>query len=288
MVRGWTLSILFGATLAVGTWPADAAVPREAVERGPAPRLERPSETTTAAVDELLELSGLRAQLDALAAGIRVQLQAASGRLSAQDLALVDRIAARHFDAGMLHARIRLELGRHVDAARLTQALEWYRSPLGRRITRAEVAAIGAERDTIPWPSENRIALVQELDERTGAAETALDVAMALARSLARAAAPVRPVHLRLSPEQFEARLAQARTEALAPTRIACLQNMLFSYRGLTDAELAEYVRFVDSRAGQWYVTTLNQALIDAASMAAEFAAGELVTLLPNLSGDLR
>jgi hypothetical protein len=258
------------------------------VEPALAARVERPSETTTAAVDELLELAGLRAQLGALAAGIRAQLQAARGRLSPEDLATVDRIAARHFDAETLYARIRLELGRHVNAAGLAQALEWYRSPLGRRITRAEVAALTAERDTIPWPSENRVALVQELDERGGAAETALDVAIALARGLARAAEPVRPAHLRLSPEHLEAQLAQARTETLAPTRIACLQNMLFSYRDLPDAELAEYVRFVESRAGQWYVTTMHQALVDAAGVAAELTASELVTLLPPLTGDLR
>ena len=288
MVRGWRLLLLIGATLAWGTGPGEASVPLGSDERGPATRLERPTEATSAAVDELLELSGLRPQLDALAAGIRAQLQLAQGRLSSQDSAMVDRIAARHFGAEMLFARMRMEIGRHVDAARLAQALDWYRSPLGRRTTRAEVAAITAERDTIPWPSEERVALVQRLDERGGASETALDVAMVLVRSLTRAAEPVRPAHLRLTSDQLESQLARARTEALAPVRIACLQNMLFAYRGLDDAELAEYVRFVDSGAGQWYVTSMNQALVDAIGVAAELVAVEFVTLLPHITGDLR
>lgn len=63
---------------------------------------------------------------------------------------------------------------------------------------------------------------------------------------------------------------------------------MLFAYRDLDDAELGEYVRFMESAAGQWYATTMNGALVSAVGVAAELAAVELVTLLPQLSGGLR
>lgn len=284
MVRGWTLSLLCGATLVWGAGSTDAAVLRGAVERGPAPRLERPSNTTGAAVDELLELSGLRAQLGALALGIRAELQELRPGLDARDRVGMDRIAARHFDPGMLYARVRLELGRRVDRAKLGAALAWYRSPLGRRITRHEVAAISAERGATPLPSDERLALVQRLDERGGASETTLDVAMTLVRSLARSSAPRRPAHLRLTSDQVEERIRLARIEGLTPIRIACLQHMLFAYRELTDVELAGYVRFVESPAGQWYVEAMNRALVDAAGVAAELATVELVTLVPDLS----
>lgn len=284
MVRGWTLSLLCGATLVWGAGSTDAAVLRGAVERGPAPRLERPSNTTGAAVDELLELSGLRAQLGALALGIRAELQELRPGLDARDRVGMDRIAARHFDPGMLYARVRLELGRRVDRAKLGAALAWYRSPLGRRITRHEVAAISAERGATPPPSDERLALVQRLDERGGASETTLDVAMTLVRSLARSSAPRRPARLRLTSDQVEERIRLARIEGLTPIRIACLQHMLFAYRELTDVELAGYVRFVESPAGQWYVEAMNRALVDAAGVAAELATVELVTLVPDLS----
>jgi hypothetical protein len=285
MSRNQAFVGVLGAALFVASGPALGALPHGGIAR-PAARVERPSEATSAAVDELLEVSALRAHLDAIAGGIRAQLQ--TGGLGARDRALVERIAARHFDAEMLYARLRVEVGRNVETGRLDAALAWYRSPLGRRITRHEVAAIAGGRAGAPVPSEARIELVQRLDERGGASETALDVAMALARSLARAAEPLRPAHLRLTPDQLEDRLARARTEALAPIRITCLGNMLFAYRELSDDELAEYVRFVESPAGQWYAATLNQALVDAASVAAELAAVELLTLVPHLTGDRR
>src|SRR3990170_7216809 len=94
-----TVALFASADLAVASptpIPGDAA---------PAARVERPSATTTAAVDELLDLSGLKVQLAAISAGIRVQFLGTRGGLSAQDLAVIDRIAARHFRAEMLYAR---------------------------------------------------------------------------------------------------------------------------------------------------------------------------------------
>ncbi|MEK7701303.1 MAG: DUF2059 domain-containing protein [candidate division NC10 bacterium] len=289
---GWTLRVMVVVIAALVGNAGSAAAALAPVPGGAAPasRAERPSAATTAAVDELLELSGLTIQLEAISAGIRVQFLGAQAGLSAQDRAVIDRIAARHFSAEMLYARMRRDLERSLDAGRLEGALAWYRSPLGRRIARAEVAAIASvgEEAPVPWPWEARIELIERLEASGGAAETAVDVALAIVRSLTRVLEPFRPAHLRQTPDQLEDRIARVRTEALAPIRIACLQNMLFAYRGLDDAELVEYVRFMESAAGQWYAATMNDALVSAVGVAAELAAVEVVTLLPQPSGGLR
>ncbi len=287
---GRTLRVALIAALVAGAGPAVASPTPTPGNPAPAARVERPSATAIAAVDELLDLSELKVQLAAISAGIRVQFLGARGGLSAQDLAVIDRIAARHFSPEMLYARMRLELELRPDAGRLEGALAWYRSPLGRRITRAEVAAMASagEEASIAFPSDLRIELVQRIDASGGAAGTAVDVTLAIVRSLTRALEPFRPAHLRETPDQLEARLARVRTEALAPIRIACLQNMLFTYRDLDDTELVEYARFMESAAGQWYAATMNGALVSAVGVAAELAALELVALLPQLSGGLR
>lgn len=268
-----------------------AAAPGPVRDTGvPTSRAERPAAATTASADELLELSGLPVQLAAISAGIRAHLLGTHGRLGAADRAIIDRIAARHFSPEMLYVRMRLDFERRVEPARLESALAWYRSPLGRRITRAEIAAIASSGEgvVIPWPSDARLEAVRRLDASGGASETAVDVTLAILRSLTRALEPFRPAHLRQSADQLEDRLARVRTEALTPIRIACLQGMLFAYRNLADAELDEYVRFMESATGQWYASAMNGALVGAVSVAAELAAAELVALLPQLSGGLR
>ena len=285
MVRGRTLYAMLAATLAWGANASHAAAPSKDAERGPASRLERPSEITRAAVDELLDLSGLKARLATIAAGLRAQLHYSG--LTPQEHATVERVAARYLGAEMLYARTRLAVGSAVNVATATAALEWYRSPLGRRVVEAELdVPPGSPPVVMEPPSAERLVLIERIDEAGGASEAALDITMILARSLARAADQILPVHERLGPERLEQRIAGARFAAFAEARRACFVNMLVAYRGLADAELAAYVRWVESSPGRWFIEALNRAIVDAVSLGAELAAVELVTFLPQTVRD--
>ena len=107
---GRTLRVALTAALVASADLAVALPTPTPGDPAPAGRVERPSATTTAAVDELLDLSGLKVQLAAISDGIRVQFLGTRGGLSDQDLVMIDRIAARHFSAEMLYSRLRLEL----------------------------------------------------------------------------------------------------------------------------------------------------------------------------------
>ena len=63
---------------------------------------------------------------------------------------------------------------------------------------------------------------------------------------------------------------------------------MLSAYRSLSEQELEQYVQFVESEAGQWYMSVMNSTLVTAVDVAAEATAAELVTAVPQLVGDLR
>ncbi len=259
MVRGYTLCSVLAVTLVWGPYASHAAIPGSDAESGPASPVERPSEITAAAVDELLELSGLKERLVTLAAGLRAQLHHPG--MTEQEHATVDRVVARYLGPEMLYARTRLAFGSAVNS--------------GRPVTMGQ-------------PSAERLPLIERLDEAGGASEAALDITMALVRSLARAADWILPVHARLGPGRLEQRITLTRFAAFPEIRRAYLVNMLVAYRGLDDDELAAYARWVESSAGRWFVEAMNRAVVDAVGMAAELAAVELVTLLPQTVGDSR
>jgi len=288
LVRGYTLCSVLAVTLVWGPYASHAAIPGSDAESGPASPVERPSEITAAAVDELLELSGLKERLVTLAAGLRAQLHHPG--MTEQEHATVDRVVARYLGPEMLYARTRLAFGSAVNSSTVAAALAWYRSPLGRRIVAADldVSADGGRPVTMGQPSAERLPLIERLDEAGGASEAALDITMALVRSLARAADWILPVHARLGPGRLEQRITLTRFAAFPEIRRAYLVNMLVAYRGLDDDELAAYARWVESSAGRWFVEAMNRAVVDAVGMAAELAAVELVTLLPQTVGDSR
>ena len=292
MVRELTVLAVIGAAFIASGSPAAATVSRADDARAGAARSERPSEAEKAALDTLLERSGLRVQLESLSAGVRVQFLRGS-RLSGQDRLTIDRIVSERFSAEALYARIRLEFERSLDRTKLAKALEWYDAPLGRRITGLELAALvssgepDANLDT-ERPSARRVVLLQRLDASGAASETTVDITMAIVRSLTRAFQPVLPAAARLSSSQLEAELTETRNRALEQIRRACLLAMLFAYRELSDGELDWYVQFVESEAGQWHMSVMNSTLLAAIDAAAEATAAELVTAVPRLVGDQR
>src|SRR5216117_2943675 len=168
MAREWTILAAIGTVLIFSGSPATASVPnsgsdaRGVTAAGPVSGAER------SGLDELLERSGLRVQLEGLAAGVRVQFLRGQGRISSQDRATIDRIASTNFDADAIYSRIKLEFERNLDAEKLAGALAWYRSPLGKRITALELMALAFEKG---WDSAvsierkqaslQRIALVE-------------------------------------------------------------------------------------------------------------------------------
>jgi hypothetical protein len=141
MLRELTVLTVLGATFVASGSPAAATVSRADDPRAGAARPDRPSQAEKAALDTLLERSGLRVQLESLSAGVRVQFLRGS-QLSSQDRLTIDRIVSERFAAEALYARIRLEFERSLDQTKLAKALEWYDAPLGRRITGLELAAL--------------------------------------------------------------------------------------------------------------------------------------------------
>jgi hypothetical protein len=297
MVRELAVVAALGAAFVSSGSPA--AAPASRLEGARAiTRPDHPSPAETRALDNLLERSGLRAQLESLSAGVRVQFLRGRGRLSGQDRVTIDRIVSERFATEALYARIRLEFERNLDAAKLARVLAWYDSPLGRRITGLELAAPVSEDgpDAIAdlddldndRPSPRRLGLIERLDTRGGASETTVDVTMAIVRSLTRAFQPGIPAVARLSRGQLEEEFARARNRTLERIKYACLVSMFSAYRSLSEQELEQYVQFVESEAGQWYMSVMNSTLLTAVDVAAEATAVELVTAVPQLVGDLR
>jgi hypothetical protein len=285
MISGVATLAVLGAMLIAVEAPAAATTRPEGVRAVARP--DPPLEAETG-LDTLLERSGLRAQLESLSADVRVRFVRAGRRLSGQDRLVIDRIVSARFAADALYGRIRREFARGVDAPALATALAWYESPLGSRIIGLELVALmhdgGAEAvEDLEKnrPSARRIALVKRLDAGWGASETAVDVTVAVVRSLARIFPDALAAVARVSPAHLESELAKARNRTLEQTRNAYLVSMLLAYRALSDHELEQYVRFVESEAGQWYMSGLNSALLTAIGVAADAAAAELVSAVP-------
>ncbi|HYS16069.1 MAG TPA: DUF4124 domain-containing protein [Candidatus Binatia bacterium] len=243
-------------------------------------------------IDELLELSGVRAQLVGLLSRVAGELRPAPGQMSASDQAAIDRIlggqSLRH---EAVYAAVRDAFRSQVDRMSLEATAAWLRTPAARKIVALEIASSepGTDQKVADYaaslkanpPATRRLELLQRLDWATGANETSAELVAAIARGLSTAVSAAGPPEQRLRPGQIEDRAAQVRARANETLREVRMMSMLYTYRPLEDAELSEYVRFSGSEAGRWYNTAMRKALVSALGKAVEQTAAELVRAVP-------
>lgn len=242
-------------------------------------------------IDELLELSGARAQLVGLAARVAADLRPAPGQMSSTDMAAIDRILTQSLRHEAVYGAVRDAFLPQVDRTSLETTAAWLRTPVGRKIIALEVASSqpGAEQKVVEYtagvranpPSARRLELLQRLDWVTGANETSADLVAAIARGLSTAVSAAGPPESRLRPGQIEDRAAQARARASETLREVRTMSMLYTYQTLEDDELSEYVRFSGTDAGRWYNTAMRKALVEAIGKAVEQTVTELVRAVP-------
>jgi hypothetical protein len=193
----------------------------------------------------VLERAGVRAQIEELdELAIREFMQHTPPLSSSERERVVDQIRASVDGADSLE-RIESRLGE--TAAEVDSLAAWLRSPLGAKVARLETAAAAPagrrsflqflrrfDRERVP---SGRIALLAELDAQTGATDQSMALGYLLRTEIG-ASAPRR--------EQV---------------RLRTLARLLFTYRDLSDAELAQYLDHLRTPSAEWLHLLTRQAV---------------------------
>ena len=242
-------------------------------------------------VDDLLELSGVRAHLVGLARGIAKELRPAPGIMNAKDQASIDRVLAKSLRAEALYGLMRAAFIPQIDRTNLEATAAWLRSPLGRRITMLEVATVDPsfeqkvadynEQIKANRPSDRRVELIWRLDWVMGSSDSSADLYATLSRGVTKAVSAAGPPERRLRPGQIDEQVAEIRARVSKPLGVAHHEATRYAYRDLSDDELTAYVVFASSDAGRWYHSALHKAMINAVGRTVEQTAVELVRAVP-------
>ncbi len=191
------------------------------------------------------------------------------------------------FAAVAVRVTARRELAARLDARHLPALNAWFDSAVGRRVTQLEVASSAAPSDTERRQAEGerllaaagpeRRALIDALGEASRNAESSasgvLNLLLALQTGLARAAGrtdlpPIDELRTQLEPRR------QAMMQAMVPLMRALSAEL---YAPLSDADLAAYVRLLQSPAGRHLtdavIASVNRVVTESAEELGRLAA---------------
>jgi Uncharacterized protein conserved in bacteria (DUF2059) len=229
----------------------------------------------------IYERAGLAAQVKSIPAEFEQGVAEYRGRVPDQVIAELAEAGRKSFAPPRMREEIVRALAQKLAAADMRQALDWLESDVGRRLVRAEEAAVGTmtqenlnaflkgERGKPANPK--REALLAELIKATRAVEVGASFVESISLGIAVGMDTVQPAEKRIGLPGLRERLRAA----MPPQRLrADLGSALpamygYMYRGVAEADLAAYVEFNDSALGQRYNDAVTRALLDALAAAA-------------------
>jgi hypothetical protein len=236
---------------------------------------------------QLFEQTGLGAQLEPLAAQFQEGVQQNRGKLPEDLLAALAEAGRESYAVPAMRAEIVPLLARKLDAADTKQVLAWLDAPLGRRVTAAETEPGAASDDKLQaWlegekgkpAAPQRERLIAELLTAGNAVEIGANFIEAMSLGIAVGMDAAQPAEKRLGIAALRERLrAYMPPDKLRANLSATMPVMYaYTYRGISEADLAAYLKFNQSPLGTRY----NKALADAVAEALTHASvrvGELV-----------
>lgn len=230
--------------------------------------------------DRLFERAGLAVQLQSLPAQFEQGLSQNPSKLPDEVMAALAEAGKKSFAVATLREEVVPALARTLPAADIKEILDWLDGQVGRRMTLAEESATGNmtpenmqayfESEKQKPASPERVKLIAGLIEATRAVEIGATFIEAMALGIAVGMDATEPVEKRIGITNLRARLRAALPPAKLRASVgAALPAMEgFTYRRISDADLAAYVKFNDSALGRRYNQAVTKALAESLTRA--------------------
>jgi hypothetical protein len=245
-----------------------------------APGLHAQTEQSAATAHRLMVRSGLAVQLrnvtDQVAGDIRQNM-------ANFDQSSVERLvesARQAYKPEVLQQDITARVAKKLTLGDMKVALAWLDTDVGARITRAEEAASGSmdatrlaefahRMQTKPLPAE-RQKLISDLIAATGAVRVAASVAETMALGIALGMDSLQPQERRVGEARLRAHMRQAmpadKLQAVFAQQLPI--SYAYTYREISDADLAAYLGFLRGATGKRYQEGMNAAFTEGLARA--------------------
>lgn len=225
----------------------------------------------TTQVDRLMERSGMTQTLRQIRPSVLSGMGTGQADLPQNITRAMVLSAEQAFQAERMIGEVRAFLAAHLSPQELDDVLQWLDTPLGQRTTALENAASSPEGQArmIEYarrlkqqpPSRERLALCNRLNQITHASELMHQLFEAAMLAGAAGVNAAQPAERQLPPETMRRLLEREFATELAQIEPSVTLTLLFTYAPLSDAELRQYLAFLEVPPGSRYIEASSSAL---------------------------
>lgn len=234
-------------------------------------------------IEEILVVSGIDRTLQRLPEQMLSSVRQAgqqdkSGVLNAADLREMERLTQESFTAQGFRQRVTARLKKHYDARRFQEFLTDSNSPLAKRMNELEkqqpnaeeIAAFVKSLGAKP-PAPERVKLIERIDAASRASELALEALFASVKGMMRGFSGADAGKL----AEVDKAIEKQRAAAEGNIRNAIRLSLAYTYRDVSDADLAEYARLHEKDSTKFFLGHVSDAMVEEIRDGAErFGAG--------------
>jgi len=245
--------------------------------------LIHPVQGQEATIKEILELSGLKTQIEHIPAMIRSGLMEQEKKnkiLKAVEFNYFKRIIEESYHAGDLYRTVYDYFKDHYERDRFLATLELVRSPLWKKMTQMEEEVFTpqgfkaiqkfSEKIASHLPSKKRLALVRELDYVSKTTELSVELQTSTVMVMVRAFNAATLPSQRVQEKQLRIAFRNMRSQFRRTFENISAVTYLYIYRSVSDQALEQYIQMHRSKEGRTLTQLSHSALVKAMTQAAE------------------
>ncbi len=217
---------------------------------------------------EVMQNSGIRTQFLPFAREVVLQADLGGEPSGPGEIRAVAELMERIYEPGKMNDELAANLKSKLDVERMGRFLELLRQPIALKMNSQETHGVPPEaarqfqeQSRKNPPSAARAKLIQSLDDATRTTEVALEMSSTIARSMVDTMLAELQKKGKNVPKETQQMVASQLNTMRAQAR-AQIRSVLFAmYRNATDAELAEFVKLIDTDTGRWGNEVLANAI---------------------------
>lgn len=220
--------------------------------------------------------------------GIRDGLKQ-SGRVPPFAADTIGHMVSRSFNAAEIQAQIVSDLESTLSDAQLQSVMDWYDTPLAKKIAEAEVAASrpsawGEIQARAPelnkrFRGSQRVDMFDRFDKASRATESAVDTSIAVQTGLATALSALKGSDAATF-EQIQAQIEGQRGMLEGMVNQQVFDSYLYTYRDISASELDLYIGFLESPAGSRFSGVVTNSIQRAITDPIESIGSQMVQFL--------
>ncbi len=238
------------------------------------------SGVTNNSLSQLMNLSGINKQVANIPAGITAGMQQSRKQgspLTDEQFSKIEKIMTKAFQPSDISNTISSKVKSELTEAEAQELLSWYKSDLGKKVTKAEekgsdpaaVQEMINQANTLMADKE-RVKYAKRIDQLVKATDLTVEfqksTATAIFTSLSKAINPGQPVDMKA----FEARLTEAEPKMRQQVEQMITLSYVYNYKELSASEMNKYIDFLQRPSTKKFndttISGMKKALQDSAN----------------------